>query len=82
MMERMRLIKSQAQKHWRNRECLVSEDFVSLKRSKYAETESIIEKAVKKMFCSQSGKNTADESMIVKLIIVLGKKSRRRNKIS
>ena len=38
-----------------NRECLVSEDFVS-------------EKAVKKMFCSQSGKNTADESMIVKLI--------------
>ena len=51
-----------------NRECLVSEDFVSMKRSRYAETESIPEKTVKKMFCSQSGKNTADESMIVKLI--------------
>ena len=33
-----------------NRECLVSEDFVSMKRSRYAETESIPEKAVKKCF--------------------------------
>ena len=32
-----------------NRECLVSEDFVSMKRSSYAETESIPEKAVKKV---------------------------------
>ena len=65
-----------------NRECLVSEDFVSMKRSRYAETESIPEKAVKKMFCCQSGKNTADEPMIVKLIKEsnnsIGKKSGRR----
>ncbi|CAB3988084.1 Hypothetical predicted protein [Paramuricea clavata] len=50
------------------KECLDSEDFVSKKRNRRAESEPIPEKAVKKHFCSQSGENTGDASMIVELI--------------
>ena len=50
------------------KECLDSEDFVSKKRNRCAESEPIPEKAVKKHFCSQSGENTGDASMIVELI--------------